>query len=370
MKFLIIFASFGLVLLQQVECQGVKGYMNGPAARSRLLTGTKAIKVDREEGGEIEEAETAAMKLIMDGQSDSDIGFDNEEEFHRVQHIKACPEAIDDSATQVQKNLKQRTIQSGVKGRFSETQRNVTSSQADRGTEYSRQVDRQTEYRNETSGSPTRYRVVATSRSSAIIGPQQGIMSRISSEGQRVTRRRRIQSSPFQSKTLQEQPSRDFDQCLEPRKVGPCRGSMSRYWYNPTNGMCEEFLYGGCKGNNNNFLTSDDCMNTCFARGSRRIMLEPIQDSITQQQAEYQTRTRIQPGVKGGFTLSSSSDRSSRRDSGVKRTRIIELESEDLLGEIADEVVPITPTTVDSSRLARLTEPTPRTRFSGQVKMQ
>ena len=367
MKLFIIFALFGLVLVQ-VECQGARGYTSGPAARSRLLAGTKAIKAGREEDSqqvsEMEAEETAAMRLVMNGQSDSDIGFDNEEEFIRIQQTKPCPDAVDDS--QVQK-LKQRTIQSGVKSRFSEAQRNVNVT--------SRRADLRTEYRNETSESPSSYQVVTTSRSSAMTGPQ-GVTSRTSSEDQRVTRRRRTQT-----RTLQEQP-RDSDQCLEPKKVGPCSGSMSRYWYNPANGMCEEFLFGGCKGNNNNFLTSDDCMDTCLARGSRRILLEPIKDAIIQQQAEYQSRTRIRPGVKGGYTSSSSDrssrqggrssrqrDRSSGRDSGVKSARLVELESEDLIEETADEVVPITPKTVDSSSLAYPTEPIPR-RFSAQVKME
>lgn len=378
MEFLIIFALFGLLLLQ-VECQDVKGYRDSPAAQSRLFSGKKAMKadrgiadreeaereeadreevgrriVDREVGGR-EEAETAVMKLVLNGQSDSDIGFDHEE-FHRDQHIKACLGAVDDS--QIQKKLKQRTVQSDVKSRFSEGRR---FSETDRGSGYR-------------SGSPARYQVVATSRSSAIIGPQQGIRSgsqqstksgsqqgirrRISSsEGQQVTRRRRIQV-----KRLEEGPSGQFEQCLEVRKVGPCRGSMSRYWYNPTNGICEEFFYGGCKGNRNNFLTSDDCMETCFARGSRRVILQPLQDSITHKAGKQ--RGRIQ-GVKGGYT-SSLFDRSSRRGSGLESERMIELESGDL---IADEVLPFTSTTAGSSTSAHPTETIPRSRFSAQVEI-
>ncbi|XP_059155149.1 carboxypeptidase inhibitor SmCI-like [Physella acuta] len=45
--------------------------------------------------------------------------------------------------------------------------------------------------------------------------------------------------------------------------MGPCRGHFIRYFFNPSSGRCDLFIYGGCDGNNNNFMTRDECMETC-----------------------------------------------------------------------------------------------------------
>ncbi|CAI9537709.1 unnamed protein product [Staurois parvus] len=46
-------------------------------------------------------------------------------------------------------------------------------------------------------------------------------------------------------------------------KVGPCHRALQRYYYNRFKGTCEPFIYGGCQGNENNFLTVEACENTC-----------------------------------------------------------------------------------------------------------
>uniref|UniRef100_A0A452EXN1 BPTI/Kunitz inhibitor domain-containing protein n=1 Tax=Capra hircus TaxID=9925 RepID=A0A452EXN1_CAPHI len=54
--------------------------------------------------------------------------------------------------------------------------------------------------------------------------------------------------------------------CMEPKFVGVCNGSMTRYFYNAQTGHCEMFVYGGCGGNENNFQTLEECMKTCFPK--------------------------------------------------------------------------------------------------------
>uniref|UniRef100_A0A194AQM5 Kunitz-type protease inhibitor n=1 Tax=Agkistrodon piscivorus TaxID=8715 RepID=A0A194AQM5_9SAUR len=56
------------------------------------------------------------------------------------------------------------------------------------------------------------------------------------------------------------------DRCHSSKMVGPCRASFHRWWYNVTSQTCQEFIFGGCKGNANNFFSEQDCFQTC-ARG-------------------------------------------------------------------------------------------------------
>ncbi|CAN8009769.1 unnamed protein product, partial [Ixodes pacificus] len=56
------------------------------------------------------------------------------------------------------------------------------------------------------------------------------------------------------------------DTCSLPKKVGPCRAAMPRYYFDVTTGKCERFIYGGCEGNANNFHTLQQCQRTCKGR--------------------------------------------------------------------------------------------------------
>lgn len=51
--------------------------------------------------------------------------------------------------------------------------------------------------------------------------------------------------------------------CLLKSETGPCRAAMPRYFYNADSGKCEMFLYGGCDGNANNFEDPASCMKSC-----------------------------------------------------------------------------------------------------------
>eukprot|EP01023_Acetabularia_acetabulum_P029102 TRINITY_DN2745_c1_g1_i2.p15 TRINITY_DN2745_c1_g1~~TRINITY_DN2745_c1_g1_i2.p15 ORF type:complete len:146 (-),score=18.38 TRINITY_DN2745_c1_g1_i2:3820-4215(-) len=55
--------------------------------------------------------------------------------------------------------------------------------------------------------------------------------------------------------------------CNLPWKGGPCRGYIIRYYYNSTTNKCERKGFGGCYGNENNFISMHECNACCkFAK--------------------------------------------------------------------------------------------------------
>ncbi|MGH0126125.1 UNVERIFIED_CONTAM: hypothetical protein FKN15_025482 [Acipenser sinensis] len=55
------------------------------------------------------------------------------------------------------------------------------------------------------------------------------------------------------------------DSCEVAPEVGPCEALMQRFFYNSTSGSCQTFIYGGCRGNDNNYLTQAECQAKCSA---------------------------------------------------------------------------------------------------------
>ncbi|CAG5120206.1 unnamed protein product, partial [Candidula unifasciata] len=55
-----------------------------------------------------------------------------------------------------------------------------------------------------------------------------------------------------------------IDTCLQPSKTGPCLALFRKFYYNASTGTCEEFIYGGCQGNDNRFETQQECENACY----------------------------------------------------------------------------------------------------------
>lgn len=53
------------------------------------------------------------------------------------------------------------------------------------------------------------------------------------------------------------------DFCFLEEDPGICRSLITRYFYNNQSKQCEQFKYGGCLGNLNNFETLDACKSTC-----------------------------------------------------------------------------------------------------------
>jgi hypothetical protein len=57
------------------------------------------------------------------------------------------------------------------------------------------------------------------------------------------------------------------DLCRLPLDAGPCDGAIPRFYFNAERGLCDEFIYGGCMGNENNFATLEACHAACAGHG-------------------------------------------------------------------------------------------------------
>ncbi len=57
--------------------------------------------------------------------------------------------------------------------------------------------------------------------------------------------------------------SKRINVCNLPKVIGPCRGLFQRYYYNTVSKKCEQFNYGGCQANLNNFETIEACKSAC-----------------------------------------------------------------------------------------------------------
>ncbi|KAL8614574.1 hypothetical protein ACOMHN_066716 [Nucella lapillus] len=75
-------------------------------------------------------------------------------------------------------------------------------------------------------------------------------------------------SNNFESQADCDAFCRAEDICRQPKVVGPCRGGFWRYYYDSDGGACREFVYGGCQGNLNNFASLEACQGKCQPHGS------------------------------------------------------------------------------------------------------
>ncbi|KAM6984824.1 protein AMBP [Aplochiton taeniatus] len=61
------------------------------------------------------------------------------------------------------------------------------------------------------------------------------------------------------------------ESCKTEPDVGPCFGMFPRYFFNSTAMACQLFNYGGCMGNQNNFLTERQCLQSCRTEAACRL---------------------------------------------------------------------------------------------------
>lgn len=64
--------------------------------------------------------------------------------------------------------------------------------------------------------------------------------------------------------------------CLLPPKEGPCRALIPRWYYDRYTQTCQEFTYGGCQGNANNFRSLESCEKSCWMIRSKSSLALPL----------------------------------------------------------------------------------------------
>nr|AFM89998.1 alpha-1-microglobulin [Callorhinchus milii] len=62
--------------------------------------------------------------------------------------------------------------------------------------------------------------------------------------------------------------------CQLPAEPGICFGHHERFHYNQSTMTCAKFVYGGCSGNGNNFLTEQICLQRCRTVAACRLPIE------------------------------------------------------------------------------------------------
>ncbi|MCJ8740051.1 hypothetical protein PDJAM_G00054360 [Pangasius djambal] len=54
--------------------------------------------------------------------------------------------------------------------------------------------------------------------------------------------------------------------CIVPADSGPCRAAFQMFYFEPSTQSCQEFIYGGCRGNKNRYNTLEECMSNCAGK--------------------------------------------------------------------------------------------------------
>ncbi|KAM6467218.1 low-density lipoprotein receptor-related protein 11 [Liasis olivaceus] len=95
-----------------------------------------------------------------------------------------------------------------------------------------------------------------------------------------ITQTSTLRSQALEPEKLKQSPSQGPkkqttgfmpEQCLLPPATGSCNRHLPRWHFDAFSGTCMHFIYGGCKGNENNFLQESDCLAECVKVHESRI---------------------------------------------------------------------------------------------------
>ena len=78
-----------------------------------------------------------------------------------------------------------------------------------------------------------------------------------------------------------------------------CLAYMKRYTYNPRTLECEQFIYGGCGGNSNNFGSMTACQRKCTPGRVQPTTAKPETSGSLTRRGRQLSRAFYAPGLKG-----------------------------------------------------------------------
>ncbi|NWZ12032.1 TFPI1 inhibitor, partial [Agelaius phoeniceus] len=86
--------------------------------------------------------------------------------------------------------------------------------------------------------------------------------------------------------------------CAMKADEGPCKAIHIRYFFSIKSRKCEVFEYGGCHGNENNFLTLEECQEKCVPKGQYPFSHPPTKPSFAAPDFCFHAQ---EPGVCRGY---------------------------------------------------------------------
>lgn len=101
--------------------------------------------------------------------------------------------------------------------------------------------------------------------------------------------------------------------CQIPPDTGRCHARYIRWYYNNHAQECTHFQYGGCEGNQNNFMTKKECESTCLSTPSIRLYeggnSDLMQPSIMQFPSQEKPNSQKYEALTSVLIPEESSDR-------------------------------------------------------------
>lgn len=92
-----------------------------------------------------------------------------------------------------------------------------------------------------------------------------------------------------------------IDTCYKAAETGNCQNYEARWYYDTKEERCRQFYYGGCGGNDNNFITEEACSNRCEMKTKTQppptlgIELEPFNSVHCMLESETGSCRALQP---------------------------------------------------------------------------
>ncbi|XP_053670896.1 papilin [Anopheles nili] len=74
-------------------------------------------------------------------------------------------------------------------------------------------------------------------------------------------------------------PKVEKDTCFLPAEIGECQNYTAHWYFDTKEERCRQFYYGGCGGNGNNFVDERSCANRCMDDGTKRDR-EPVPEPV------------------------------------------------------------------------------------------